>query len=271
MVRCIPKFIRILIVTVLVGRTGLVFAQNFARTHQLPPPIQIALPVSGLSIGEQFFYTVRWMGIPVGHASLTVEAETEEEGHPVIQVVAQARSNKFLSKFYPLEDTVHTYIDRKGGFSRRYLKHQREGRYRSDEEMTFYPDQGRARYHSFLNGSTKWMDIPGEIHDPLSSFYAFRQMPVEVGQTVTMDVNSDEDNWSVEIDVTKTKYLELKGIGAFDCFEVEPRARFKGLLVERGRVWVYFTADARRVPVLFKIQTPWGVITGTILKKGSFG
>jgi len=243
--------------------------QNFARTET--PSIEIEPPRDTLEVGERFFYTVRWMGIPVGHASLEIEEETEVEGHPVLHIVARATSNKFLSMFYPLEDTVHSYVDRAGRFSWKYEKHQREGRYRADEEMRFYHDEGKARYHSFLNGSTKWVSIPQGIHDPLSAFYAFRQTPVVSGETFHMDVNSDEKNWSVQFVVGETRRLELNRVGTFDCFEVEPITRLKGLLVERGRLWVWFTADARRIPVLFKVETPWGVVTGTIRKGGNLG
>ncbi|MBI2870996.1 MAG: DUF3108 domain-containing protein [Candidatus Omnitrophica bacterium] len=249
-----------------------VSSQNFARTAKREETVRVIEPPLGkIVVGEHFLYTVRWMGIPVGHASLEVKEETESEGHPAYHIVAQARSNKFLSAFYPLEDTIHTYVNSDGAlFSWRYLKNQKEGRYRADEEMLFQHDEGKARYHSFLNGSTKWFEIPHGIHDPLSAFYAFRLMTVEPGELVHLDVCSDEKNWVVELKVGDTQEVELRRMGSVDCFEVEPIAHFKGILVDRGRVWVTFTADERRVPVLFRVETPWGVVTGTIKKAGSF-
>jgi len=242
-------------------------AQNFAR--QKKPEIIIEDPVLGLQHSEQFFYTVRWMGIPVGHASLTVEEKAELDGHPVTRVTAIAESNRFLSKFYPLKDVIHSYIDQEEGFSRKFKKSQREGRYQAEEEMRYDHDSGKAFYHSLLNGSKKEMTIPYGIHDPLSAFYAFRQEPVDIGQTLRMTVNSDEKNWDVDLVIRRTQVLELKGVGVFPCIEVEPVTRLKGLLVERGRLWAYLSVDERRIPVMFKITTPWGTVSGALRKGGS--
>jgi hypothetical protein len=58
--------------------------------------------------------------------------------------------------------------------------------------------------------------------------------------------------------------LELLWRGTFPCLVVEPVARFKGVLVRRGRVWLYVSVDPQRIPLFVKISTPWGPITGAI-------
>jgi hypothetical protein len=45
---------------------------------------------------------------------------------------------------------------------------------------------------------------------------------------------------------------------------VEPKASFKGLLVKRGRLWAYVTADEHRLPLFVRATTPWGAMSAVI-------
>jgi hypothetical protein len=48
--------------------------------------------------------------------------------------------------------------------------------------------------------------------------------------------------------------------GRFDCFVVEPVLEGEGLFKHEGRITLYISADARRVPVLMKTKVPVGTI-----------
>jgi hypothetical protein len=82
-----------------------------------------------------------------------------------------------------------------------------------------------------------------------------------------MDVNSDEKNWRLEIQVEKfRRKWEIRRLGMFDAFYVEPLAEFKGLVERRGRVWIWISADRRRLPLLVKSKLPFGSVTATLVK-----
>jgi len=59
-------------------------------------------------------------------------------------------------------------------------------------------------------------------------------------------------------------FLELLKRGTFRCVVVEPKASFKGLLVKRGRLWAYLTADEHRLPLLVRATTPWGPMSAVL-------
>jgi hypothetical protein len=48
---------------------------------------------------------------------------------------------------------------------------------------------------------------------------------------------------------------------------VEPRTLLRGILYARGRAWVHFSTDRRRVPVLIRFQTPFGPVTGVLRER----
>ncbi|MBI4356028.1 MAG: DUF3108 domain-containing protein [Candidatus Omnitrophica bacterium] len=221
-----------------------------------------------LPVGETLHYQARWLGFVVGEGSLSVQELTMAEGRSAYHLVAIARSNAFLSHFYPLRDEVHSYVDAERLVTLRYEKKQREGRYRSDEVVTFDYAQGLATYQSLLNGSVKTIPVGrGGVLDPLASLYVLRWRPLPPGESLTLAVYSDEKVYQMEVKVLRRFSLELLRRGVFDCIEVEPLATFKGLLVKRGRARIELTDDARRLPLEVKLGTPWGAITGVITRE----
>ncbi|MCI0458810.1 MAG: DUF3108 domain-containing protein, partial [Gemmataceae bacterium] len=82
--------------------------------------------------------------------------------------------------------------------------------------------------------------------------------------TLTVDLYTDEKIYQTELHIKKPSFLELLKRGTFWCFVVEPNASFKGLLVKRGRLWAYLTADEHRLPLLIKATTPWGHMAAVI-------
>jgi hypothetical protein len=218
-------------------------------------------------VGEKLTYILRWGLIPVGWATLHVKGIEKHQGRKVYVIAMTAWSNTFLSKIYKVKDYAETYVDVETQCSLRFYKNQYEGGYQSNEEMVYDQEKHHAKYHSFRNGMVKEMEIPANVQDALSSIYYFRTLPMEKGKSVFMDVNADEKNWVLEVQVLDLKKdWEVRRMGSFDAFYIEPLAKFKGMFERRGRVWVWVSADHRRLPLLVKSKVPFGSVTGTLVK-----
>src|SRR3989338_5007719 len=111
--------------------------------------IDISKPVKEFRVGERLTYGVRWMGVYVGQATLSVKEITELNGAQVYHIVSAARSNAFLDKIYKVRDEIHSYVDTKDLFSRKFEKHQREGKYKADEEIVYDYVAKKGYYKSF--------------------------------------------------------------------------------------------------------------------------
>lgn len=226
--------------------------------------IEIEKARRDLQVGERFVYDVFWNGIPVGEGSIEIKEMAEINGSEAYHIIAVAKSNDFLSKIYRVEDTLHSYIDKAKLCSLRFEKYQREGKYKADEVIIFDQKKHRGYYESLLNKSKKEFDIPARVQDLVSSFYYFRTLDVVPNSTIILDVNADEKNWKVHMDVLGTQELDIRRIGAYNVFCLEPKTPFKGVLARRGKTWVYFTADEKRVPVFIKIWVKFGYVTGIL-------
>jgi len=215
-------------------------------------------------LGERLSFQGRWIGIPVGYGWIEVKEIVELEGRRAYHIEAQGHSNQILSAFYPIHDVVHSYLDVETLKPLRFEKQQREGDYRADEIVTFDYATGVAAYRSLLNQSVKEIPIPPDVQDLISALYWFRAQPLGSDGPLTLNLYTDEKIYETGLEITGPVPLELLKRGTFQCVEVEPQASFKGLLVKRGRLWAYLTADAHRVPLLVKATTPWGPMTAVL-------
>ena len=204
------------------------------------------------------------MGIPIGYGSLEVKEKVKVRGRDAFHVIAIARTNEFLSHLYPVYDEIHSWIDCEKFYSLEFRKDLKEGRYRADEKIVYDHEAKKAFYESFRNHSKKEIAIPPGAHDFISAFFWFRLQPLKVGQNLHTLVNSEAENWDLEIRPTKTAIKEFRGGQVMNTVLVEPRTKLKGILYDRGQAWVYFTIDSRRLPVWIALQTPFGPVTGVL-------
>jgi hypothetical protein len=232
--------------------------------HEVDAPVAIEPADGALPVGERLIFHGRFFGIPVGSGSIEIRGLTTLEGRPAYEIYAEGRSNVFLSSFYPIHDVVQSYLDPDTLQPIRFEKDQREGHYRAHEVVTFDHGRGVATYRSLLNQSTKEVPLTAGAHDIISAFYWLRRQPIEIGRPIHVDIYSDEKVYRTEVVPLKTLMLELLRVGNIPAIAVEPKPVFKGILVQRGRIVAYVSADRRRIPLLVKLWTPWGLITGVI-------
>ena len=224
------------------------------------PPSPLKHPL----VGERLAFHGRWLTIPVGFGWIEVKEVITVDGRQAYHIHAEGHSNDVLSTFYPINDAVDSYLDVETLQPLRFVKHQREGHYRADEVVTFDYAKRVATYRSLLNDSVKEVPLPVQVQDVVSALYWFRAQPLQPPQTLSVNLYTDEKIYQTTIQIQQAAPLELLKRGTFSCFVVEPKALFKGLLVKRGRLWAYVTADSHRLPLLVRMTTPWGPMSAVI-------
>ncbi|MBI1977300.1 MAG: DUF3108 domain-containing protein [Candidatus Omnitrophica bacterium] len=211
--------------------------------------------------GEKLKFSVRWLGMEVGTAEAVVKGIEKVRGRDAYHIVAYARSNSLIDVIYPVRDEHHTYIDKKHFHSLRYEKILSEGRYRADEVMEYDQENHVATYYSRKNKSKKQIFIAKHIQDQLSAAYWFRSQPMKVRDTIHIPVEADEKNWDLEVRVIQLDRVEMKGLGSFNAFQIEPMASFQGIFIRRGKIKGWLTTDEKRLPLVMKTKIP---VLGTV-------
>jgi len=245
--------------------SGVLASQNFSSKDAIKKKsVVMDAPLNVFEMSEPLIFDVSWMGIPVGFGSLQVKEKVKIQGRDAFHVVVIAQTNGFLSQLYPVVDEMHSFIDAQEFYSLEFRKNLKEGQYRADEVIRYDHQKRKGFSESLLNHTKKEIDIPAKVHDPLSAFFWFRQQTWEVGRSLHTVVNSEQQNWDLELNVLRTETKELRGGRVIKTVVIEPKTRLRGVIYNRGRAWVYFSADSKRRPIWVSLKTPFGPIVGVL-------
>jgi hypothetical protein len=206
-------------------------------------------------IGEYFQFSIDWNGLNGGGSLMQVQNIQRLDGHRVYRIVSKAESNSFVSKFYKVRDRAESYVDAESLFSRRFVKHLREGSYKQDTEIRFDQDARKAVY---ADGKT--FDVAARVHDVLSAFYYVRTLPLPDGATVVIPTHDNKKSYEMEVRVLRREKMEVPA-GTFQCVVVEPLLKSEGVFRSQGSIYVWLSDDERRIPVLVKSKVPIGSIS----------
>ncbi len=211
--------------------------------------------------GETLVYTIAWLKIEGGEMTLRTSRETSADRVPVTRIALVATSNDYVSKFYPVRDLYETWVDARDFQPLRFEKHAREGRYESDEVEEF----------DLTRRIGRWRDdrtpLPERVQDIISSFYYLRTQPLAVGQDVRVDMFSRGKIYKLKASILEKERVETEA-GVFDAFKLQPQLRENETAEDRnrGKLFLWFSDDERRLPVMAKTLMPIGSVTARLRK-----
>lgn len=228
-------------------------------------PLWAGPPPAGnvhFKVGEKLTYGLSWGVIAAGTAVLEVAERRSLAGRSVVKLVHTAKSNEFLSAFYPVNNRVESMLDEEGAYPHHLLFNRREGKRKNDIEAVY--DQAAHRATVTKDGSTETMEVPPDVQDTLSVIYFFRTLrAADVGSSTIIHVNHDKKNYKLELRIEGTE--RLKGpLGEFDTVRILAIMPFRGLFLNEGNIRIWVTNDAARVPVLMKAKVIIGSVTATL-------
>ena len=226
-------------------------------------PLRFAVQAEGLeenlsvpfAVGERLDFSVHWSVANIGRAYMYLTGLEEVNGHTCYLVKAGARSNKTIDLFYPVRDRFYSYIDRDGLFSRKFVKHQKEGKHERYRELLY--DQEARKVHDLVSGEIK-ESVP-EAQDELSIFYYFRTLELEIGEGVLLEGFVDKQGNPLKVAIHRREWVDVPA-GRFYCIVVEPFIRSGGLIKHKGSLQIWLTDDRYKIPVKMSSELDFGKI-----------
>jgi len=208
--------------------------------------------------GETLVYTIAWLKIEGGEMTLTASRLAAPDGVPVHHLLLTAVSNDYVSKFYPVNTRYETWVDARDFQPLRFEKRAREGRYVSDEVEEF--DLVR-RIGSWRTDRTP---LPERVQDIISSFYYMRSQPLIPGTDLRVDMFSRGKLYRLVVHVQEKETVETEA-GSFQAVRVQPAMLTEGDEDRnRGKLFLWFSDDARRLPVMARTILPIGSVTARL-------
>jgi hypothetical protein len=106
---------------------------------------------------------------------------------------------------------------------------------------------------------------PGAL-DELSVLFYVRTLPLATGGTVVARVFASRKNWDLVVKVQGRETLQT-ALGPRETVVVEPLLAFEGIFQRKGRMTVWITDDAERIPVQMQSQITIGSFVTTLTRR----
>ena len=221
--------------------------------------------------GERLQYKIKWGLVPVGRATLEVALPEDLNGTLCHKFVLSVRTNEFADAFYKVRTRAESYLAADFSRSLLYRKKQQEGKTERDVVVRFDYDRNLAFYSNYGKLERK-ISIRPVAFDPLSIAYLFRLGEIKAGVRRSFPTCDGRVLQNVEVAVQAKEKIRVKA-GEFEVFEATPALKnLRGVFKKspRGVLRIWYSADARRIPVKMSSKVTVGSFTARLetIEKG---
>ncbi|MFB3917874.1 MAG: DUF3108 domain-containing protein [Terriglobales bacterium] len=231
-----------------------------ATTSAIGPLSRIQRPPENFHLpsGTTYVYGAEWRLWTAGTASIRIETTGQQQ-----RVTGSADATGVTALLFGVRDRFESYFDPHTFCSQRIFKHTEEGFHKRETSISF--DYGRRKSVldevNLRNGDRKHteQEIPSCVTDVLSGVFYASSLPLQVGSEYLFPINDGGKTIDVRLHVEAREQVKTDA-GTFPTLRVQPEAS-SGVLKDRGRVWIWYSDDARRIPVQVRARMFWGTLT----------
>lgn len=219
--------------------------------------IQPPAPAYSYPDRETFTYTVDWRLVNAGTTTLRLDTVNGER-----HIVATADSMGAVALLYHFHDRLETFFNPQTNCSLSLNKHTEEGFRRVDTDIRY--DYQRKKVvldeHNLRmkNSKHEEIDIPQCVSNTLAAAYYVASQTLQPGGKFAFP--SSDGGKSADIEVTVEGREQVKTpAGSYNTVRLSAEA-LNGPQQGKGKLWVWYTDDARRIPVQMRARAFWGTI-----------
>ena len=217
--------------------------------------------------GERVAFRITYAHVLAGRAWVGV-LPGDAAGEPVLRFVAEAKSQGFFAWLFGfrVEDRTVATWDTRSGCSLAIEKRLREGKAVRDQTVRFDRELGVALVADPKIKETRF-DVGPCALDVLSAFFVTRVKGVSDGVDLALPVFDNGKAYRLGVRFLGRERLDLPmPLGPrVSTVVVEPQLlEGTGLFVKEGRLKLWLTDDARRIPVRMRSKVPVGSVSADL-------
>lgn len=212
-------------------------------------------------VPEKLIYSLSWTGIPVGGATQEIVDEGDFR-----KIVSTARSNDWLSTFFPVDDRTESLLEKSDEFpgrTRNFKMLFKEGSRVRDREIAFNPAQKAALYFDRIKKQQHTIAIPADTFDIYSSFYYVRYQKLESGTSLFINLLDSKKLHRIEVRVLRRERIKVPA-GEFNTIVIEPMVKPEGVFEGKRGAYIWLSDDPRRIPVKAETKVRVGSVTAVL-------
>lgn len=203
-------------------------------------------------------FTVDWRVFTAGTAVFHLDAAGDDE-----KISTTADTVGAVNLLFPVVDRFQSGFNTKTGCSTGFNKQTQEGRRKIASELFFDPSRGKQvqNERNLVKGTAthKEANVPACVTDSMSAIFYTQSQPLVVGQTVEFPLADSMRTVTVGMKVEAKEEIKTPA-GTFQTVKVQATAD-EGVVKNRGHIWIWYTDDARHLPVQMQARLFFGTIT----------
>ncbi|WP_396271961.1 DUF3108 domain-containing protein [Granulicella arctica] len=228
------------------------------QNSQPIPTLQPPLVGYGFPAHQTLTFTVDWRVFTAGTAVFHIDQQGSQQ-----KITATADTVGGVTMLFPVVDRFQSGFDATTGCSTGFSKQLQEGPRKVTGDLSFNYAAGKQTQveKNLVKGTSKQLtaSIPACVTDSLSAiFYAASQRMV-VGQNIKFPLADSMRTVTVTMKVEAKEEIKTPA-GIFQTIRVQPTAE-EGIVKNRGNIWIWYSDDARHIPVQIRARLFWGTIT----------
>ncbi len=209
---------------------------------------------------ETYHYEAEWRLWTAGLATLRLQPGPNGQK----QVLGTALSTGFVSLLYTVRDRFESAFDAKTFCSSHLAKYTEEGFRKRETRIQFDYARGKAVLDekNLKSNESKHVenDIPSCATDVLSGIYYLASLPLQTGSIYSFPLNDGNRTQTVEASVEAREQVKVPA-GTFRAVRVQLVASPATAQTKPGKVWIWYSDDAARIPVQMRARMFWGTLT----------
>jgi hypothetical protein len=243
------------------------------KAKSVAPKISHPLP---FKVGENLYYDVSFERLifsgTIGDMKLSVNKS--EAGKPnLIALKADLVSKGFFPSLFGIKvkDQFNAIVSTEDFGLYGSSKFRQEGKANTAEKNYINREEGRVTYifRDLANKSAEPKVVEGEcpnwVQDIISAIYFIRTQELKEGAVIPIPITDYGQNYIIEAVIGKHEEVKVDA-GKFNTIKVETKA-FSGRLIKKsGELFLWFSDDARRLPVKARVKVS-GTTVNIELKK----
>jgi hypothetical protein len=243
------------------------------KASPVVPKISQPLP---FKVGENLFYDVSFERLifsgTIGDMKLSV-SKAEAAKPNLIALKADLVSKGFFPTLFGIKvkDQFNAVVSTEDFGLLSSSKLRQEGKINTEEKNQVNRKQGRVTYtfRDLANQSVEPKILeaacPNWVQDIISAIYFIRTQELKEGAVIPVPITDYGQNFVIDVIIGKREEVKVDA-GKFKTIKVETKA-FSGRLIKKsGELFLWFSDDARRLPVKARVKVS-GTTINIELKK----
>ncbi len=248
--------------------SGAAGAQKEGVPPAQAPPVSAPMPGYSFPQHQTLTFTVDWRVFTAGRAVFQLDQQAG-----LMKVQATADTVGATNMIYQVVDRFQSSFNPQTGCSAGFSKQTQEGRRKISSDLVFTPGSTAAASaapvlgtqalteRNLIKNTTKQQQgqIPACVIDTLSGIFYVGSQNLVVGQDFKMPLADAMRTVSVTLKVEAREEVKTPA-GTFSAIRVQPTAD-AGVVKNRGTITIWYSDDARHIPVQIRAKLLWGTIT----------